>query len=138
MSHRESDAAETADGRAILFQFAYRTVPFRVVTDAGAATRLQAEVGTMPYTVDGPSLRHDLLTLLDGARSAPGYEIEVARDHHINLSVALPVDGAAPPASILAAAIERLAGAKLWLDQVLSLMPAHLRKAAQVRSQDAA
>ncbi len=138
MSHRETDAAETADGRPILFQFSYRSVPFRVVTADDAGATLQAEVGTMPYTGDGPSLRHDMLTLLDGARRAAGYEIAVARDHGISLSVALAVDGTAPPASILAAALEQLACAKQWLDRVLSLLPVHLRKVAEARSQDAA
>jgi len=138
LSHRKTDAAETTDGGAILFQFAYRSVPFRIVAGARASTVLQAEVGTLPFTVDGPSLRHDMLTLLDGARRAAGYEIEVARDYGISLSVPLAVDGTAPPESILAAALEQLAGAKPWIDRVLSLLPAHLRKVAQVRSQDAA
>lgn len=138
MSHQETDAADMAKGPSTLFTFAYRSVPFRIVTHADAGALLQAEVGTMPYTVDGPSLRHDMLTLLDGARRVAGYEIEIARNHGISLSVALPVEGGVPPESVLAAALEQLACAKLWLDRVLSLLPAHLRKTADERSQNAA
>lgn len=135
-----SDAAQAAGGRSPLFQFAYRSVPFRVVlaTRDGDAALLQAEVGTLPFTVDGGTLRHDMLALLDRARRTAGYQIAIARDHGISLSVALSVNGTMPPASILAAALEGLAGAKPWVDHVLTLLPAHLRRFPEIRSQDAA
>ncbi len=138
MSRQEIDAAERADGQPVLFRFAYRSVPFRVVAAADAGAMLLATVGTMPYTVDGPSLRHDVLTLLDGARRVAGYEIAVIRDHGISLSVMLAVDRAEAPERILAAALHQLASTKQWLDRVLSLLPKHLRNVAETRSQDAA
>ena len=133
-----SDAAEAAGGRSTLFQFAYRSVPFRVVLAARDGASLQAEVGTLPFTVDGGTLRHDMLTLLDRVRRTAGYQVAIARDHGISLSVALSVDGTTPPASILAAALEGLASAKPWLDHVLTLLPTHLRRFPEIRSQDAA
>ena len=85
-------------------------------------------IGILPYTGDGDSLRRNMLTLISNARHATEYGIDVGRDHRINLSVSLPVDGSSSADAILAAAMERLAAAKQFLDMVVSLQPPHLRK----------
>jgi hypothetical protein len=84
----------------------------------------------MPFTGDGPSLRSDMLAVLDRVRHMTGYGVRLAPDHRIGLTVALAVGGSEPPASILAAAIGRLTEAKPVLDVALSLLPKHLRHRA--------
>ena len=131
LSDRQMDASVTDGGERPIFRFSYRSMPFRVHlrgTDSGAVGSLEALIGVMPYTLDGDSLRSNMLTLLNKVRRSPGYGISVAPDHAIHLSVALPVDEKSSAEAILAAAIERLAGAKPLLDTVLSLQPPHLRK----------
>ena len=88
---------------------------------------LQADMGILPFTGDGPSLRSKMLAVLGQARRMPGYRVRLAPDHGIGLSVALAVDDGAPPATILAAAIGQVAEAKPRFDVVLSLLPKHLR-----------
>jgi len=130
-----SDPRTTAAGmhgeERPIFQFSYRSVPFRVHlrgTGAGTTGMLEAMIGVMPYTVDGDSLRRNMLTLIGKAQRSAGYGIALGRDHSINLSVALPVDRMSSADAILAAAIEQLAAAKGFLDLVLSLQPPHLRR----------
>ena len=132
MSYQQAASAAEADGSIILFQFTYRSVPCRVVTDGAAGKRgpavmLQADMGILPFTGDGPSLRSKMLAVLGRARRMPGYRVRLAPDHGIGLSVALAVDDGAPPATILAAAIGQVAEAKPLFDVVLSLLPKHLR-----------
>ena len=132
MSYQQAASAVQADGSVILFQFTYRSVPCRVVTDRAAGKRgpavmLQADMGILPFTGDGPSLRSKMLAVLGRARRMPGYRVRLAPDHGIGLSVALAVDDGAPPATILAAAIGQVAEAKPLFDVVLSLLPKHLR-----------
>lgn len=135
MSYQQAASAAEADGGVILFQFTYRSVPCRVVTDGaaadaskrGPAVMLQADMGILPFTGDGPSLRSRMLAVLGRARRMPGYRVRLAPDHGIGLSVALAVDDGAPPATILAAAIGQIAEAKPLFDVVLSLLPKHLR-----------
>lgn len=135
MSYPQAAATEEADSGVILFRFAYRSIPCRVVMDgtiavAGApnpAVVLRADMGILPFTGDGPSLRSRMLAVLDQARRMPGYGVRLTPGHGIGLSVALAVDDTAPPASILAAAIGRIAEAKPLFDVVLSLLPTHLR-----------
>jgi hypothetical protein len=126
MSYSTAAAAEQADGSPVLFQFTYRSMPCRVVADETAIT-LQADMGILPFTGDGPSLRSDLLAVLRHACTRGGYRVRFAPDHRFGLSVALAVDGDAPAASILAAAIAGLAEAKPLIDAALSLLPTHLR-----------
>jgi hypothetical protein len=121
--------AEPADGDSVLFRFTYRSMPCRVVA-GNAAVTLQADIGIMPFTGDGPSLRSDMLAVLDRVRHMTGYGVRLAPDHGIGLTVALAVGGSEPPASILAAAIGRLTEAKPVLDVALSLLPKHLRHRA--------
>ena len=114
-----------------IFQFSYRSMPFQVhlrSTEAGTIGMLEAMIGILPYTGDGDSLRRNMLALIGDARRATEYGIDIGRDHRINLSVALPVDGSSSADAILAAAMERLAAAKKFLDMVVSLQPPHLRK----------
>jgi hypothetical protein len=126
MSYPTAAAAERADGSVVLFRFSYRAAPCRVVA-RGAAVSLQADLGILPFTSDGPSLRRSTLSVLERARSRPGYAVRLMPGHRFGLTVALPVEPAAPPASILAAALEQLADAKPLLDAVLLLLPKHLR-----------
>jgi hypothetical protein len=124
-----------------IFRFSYRSVPFRVHlrgTDNGTTGMLEAMIGVMPYTVDGASLRRNMLTLIGNVQRSADYAIAVGRDHSINLSVPLPVDGTSTADAILAAAIERLAAAKAFLDLVLSLQPPHLRRITSGASWNAA
>lgn len=123
--------AEEADGSVILFQFTYRSIPCRVVMDGTIAPNpavvLRADMGILPFTGDGPSLRSRMLVVLGRTRRMPGYGVRLTPGHGIGLSVALAVDDTAPPASILAAAIGQIAEAKPLFDVVLSLLPTHLR-----------
>jgi len=138
MSDAPAIAAEHAGNSPVVFRFAYRTVPFRVVMDdmaphmsaGGRGVMLYADVGTLPFTVDGPSLRSRMLAVLARARRMPGIDVQVTPDRGISLSVALAVEDAAQPASVLAAAIGRLVEAKPLLDVVLSLLPTHLQNRA--------
>jgi hypothetical protein len=79
-----------------------------------------------------------MLTVLRKARQTDGYDITVGADHAISLSVALPVDPGSPADAILAAAIERLARAKSFLDLVQLLQPPHLQTDTPALSQNAA
>jgi hypothetical protein len=137
---KTAPAGEHGDERPI-FQFSYRSLPFRVHlrgTDTGTVGMLEAMIGVMPYTVDGDSLRRNMLNLISNVRRSTDCGIDVRRDHTINISVALPVDGASSADAILAAAIEKLAAAKKLLDLVLSLQPPHLRKLTSGASWNAA
>ncbi len=141
MSDPSTAAAGVHDEERPIFRFSYRSVPFRVHlrgTDTGTAGMLEAMIGVMPFTVDGDSRRRNMLTLIGNARQAPGYGIAVGRDHSINLSVALPVDGTSSADAILAAAVEQLAAAKAFLDLVMSLQPPHLRRITSRASWNAA
>ena len=126
MRYSTAAAAEQADDSPVLFRFTYRSMPCRVVAEETAIT-LQADMGILPFTGDGPSLRSDLIAVLNHARRTSGYHVRFAPDHRFGLTVALTVGDDAPPASILAAAIAGLAGAKPLIDVVLSLLPKHLR-----------
>lgn len=137
---RTAPAGEHGDDHPV-FRFCYRSVPFRVHlrgTETGTVGMLEAMIGIMPYTGDGDSLRRNMLTLIGNARRAAGYEIDVGRDHSINLSVALPVDGTSSADVVLAAAMEQLAAAKKFLDLVFSLQPPHLRRLTSRTSCNAA
>jgi hypothetical protein len=130
-----SDPRTTAAGvhgeERPIFQFSYRSVPFRVhlrETDTGTTGMLEAMIGVMPFTVDGDSLRRNMLTLIGNMQRTADFGIAVGRDHSINLSVALPVDGTSSADAILAAAIKQLAATKAFLDLALSLQPPHLRR----------
>jgi hypothetical protein len=135
MRYPTAAAAAPADGSPALFQFTYRAIPCRVVAH-GTAVTLQADMGILPFTGDGPSLRSTTLAVLDRARRMPGYGIRRKPNHGIELTVALAVDRASPPASILADALGKLAEAKPLIDAVLSLLPAHLRHRSD-KSRDA-
>jgi hypothetical protein len=139
MSDAPAVAAAQAGDSPVVFRFAYRTVPFRVVMNDTAAHKqaggrgvmLYADVGTMPFTVEGPSLRSRMLAVLARARRMPGIDVQVTPDRGISLAVTLAVEDAAQPASVLAAAIARLVEAKPLLDVVLSLLPTHLQNRAE-------
>lgn len=131
MRDPQTAAADVQGDERPIFQFSYRSVPFQVHlrgTETGTVGMLEAMLGIMPYTGDGDSLRRNMLTLIGKVRSATDYGIAVGRDHTINLSVALPVDGTSSADAILAAAMEQLAAAKQFVDLVLSLQPPHLRR----------
>jgi hypothetical protein len=131
LSDQQTGATGTGGEERPIFRFSYRSVPFRVHlrgTGPDTTGRLEALIGVMPFTVDGDSLRSNMLALISKARCSDGYGIAVAPNHAIHLSVTLPIDGNSTADAILAAAIERLAGAKPFLDLVLSLQPPHLRK----------
>ena len=141
MSHQLPATAGTDDGVPPVFSFSYRSIPFRVrlrETDAGVVGVLEAVIGIVPFTVDGDSLRSNMLAVIDKARRSAGYGIDVGANHAISLSVALPVDDMTPADKILAAAMEQLAGAKTFLDLVLLLQPPHLRKITGALSRNAA
>lgn len=141
MSHQATDAAGAFDAQRPIFSFSYRSIPFRVHVRADGddmAGMLKAVIGVVPFTVDGNALRRNMLAVLRKARETDGYEIAVGADHAISLSVILPVDSGSPPDAILAAALERLAAAKAFLDLVQLLQPPHLRNATPALSQDAA
>ena len=136
MPYPTAAAPEQADGSLVLFRFSYRSMPCRVVAGEAAVT-LHAQMGIMPFTGDGPALRSRMLAVLGGARRKPSYGVLLTPDHGVGLTVMLPVDGRAPPASILAAAIGGLAEAKPLLDAVHSLLPTHLRHRPQNPRSDA-
>lgn len=134
MGHQTTDAAGKSGDQLAIFQFKYRSIPFRVLLDADDETRsgiLEADLGMIPFTGDGEDRRSNTLAVINAARRIPGYQIQVRPNHTVGLSVPLP--GIADPTAdtILAAAIETLAGAKKLLDLMLSFQPRHLRSGAQ-------
>ena len=134
MGHQETDKAAISDGPHAIFQFTYRSIPFRVLFDANDASTtsiLKGELGTVPFTGDGEDRRSNTLAVIDATRRIPGYQVKVRPNHTIGLSVRLPDTDETTPDAILAAAIEKLAGAKKLLDLMLSFQPSHLRSGAQ-------
>lgn len=130
MSHRNTDAARIVEETRAILSFTYHSIQFDVAVGQDTAApsgQLRATVGVMPFTVHGASLRRNMLALIDHARETLGYHVRVGNDHAIELAVALPVSAATPIDTILAAAMEKLAGAKPFLDLVQTLQPPRIR-----------
>lgn len=127
MSHQASD---TAGRRHAIFRFTYRSIPFRVLLDPDDASRngiLEGDLGVMPFTGDGEERRSNTLAAIEAARRIPGYRVRIRPDHTISVSVKLPPADAVSVDTILASAIEKLAGAKKLLDLMQSFQPPRLR-----------
>ena len=130
LGDQDTGKAAISDGPHAIFEFTYRSIPFRVLVDPENGTDdgiLQAELGVVPFTGDGENRRSNTLAVIDAARRIPGYDVKIHTNHTIGLSVTLPKAAAGSAESILAAAIESLAGAKNLLDLVLSFQPPHMR-----------
>jgi hypothetical protein len=134
LSHPNTDTA--GHGEEPIFRFSYRSIPFDVRLHPGSdkcLSTLEGTLGVVPFTVDGTERRKGMRTVVAKLCRMPGFRIDIGTDHTINLSVALPAQGAPSPADILAAAIKTLATAKDCLDLILSLQPSHMRPAAERR-----
>ena len=124
------------------FEFEYRAMPFRVWVDAeteqGNVAHMHGMIGIMPFTGDGASLRQDMLAVMDFANRFLPFELSAPVGKEIALHTRLEMAAAPTPATVLAAAIERLAEAKRVLDLVNALQPARRSQASHDASTKAA
>lgn len=109
-----------------VFRFTYRGMPFNAsYHDDGcdATLVLQGDLGILPYTSDGPSLRRHTLAVMRAAQGLPNLHLSITARQGIELTGEFPVAGAATPTALLTQTIERLVAAKPLLDIIQSLQP---------------
>ncbi|MDH3472529.1 MAG: hypothetical protein OEM59_02460 [Rhodospirillales bacterium] len=114
------------------FGFEYAGLPFRAEAVAGAQplVRLTADLGRLPYSVEGPELRRGLLRLIAASQDLERGRLFLDQNSMIRLQAqtAPPGCSAGDPVSVIATAVALLLDFKPYLDLMAVLLSHHERR----------
>jgi hypothetical protein len=111
------------------FGFEYAGLPFRAEAVAGAQplVRLTADLGRLPYSIEGPELRRGLLRLIAASQDLERGRLFLDQNSMIRLQAqtAPPGCSASDPVSVIATAVALLLDFRPHLELMAELLHRH-------------